>query len=123
LIAAPEPPPNDDWLKRLKEKQRPRPNNDAEKAHLPWSTAIATVRGSHFYRLPGESLEAFIDRVRSVVGDTIVSWEDEPLEKTKLNIINDALHRPLKADDDAVGFDQILPEDFQNYRPDHRIVH
>jgi hypothetical protein len=70
----------------------------------------------------GESIHGFYDRTRSIVGDAMIEWGTNEPEKTKLNIIQDHLNRPIRATEDAVGWDQILPEDLVGMQGTHGTV-
>jgi hypothetical protein len=121
LVAVPDAPQPEEWLRKLREKRRfPIDNPEAER--LPPATSVARIRDRTLYRLPGESVQGFIDRVRASVGDARVSWSEEPADPTRLSIIENALHRPLKAAED-LDFSSILAEDLNNIRPPHSIIH
>jgi hypothetical protein len=123
IAAAPEPiPSNEEALKRLRERKRPQISNDHEIGNLRPNTAIAIERDRTLYRQPGETLQGFVDRVRSIVADSKIDWREEEPDKTKLDILQDVMNRPLRADG-APDFSQILPEDLSNIVPAHRIVH
>jgi hypothetical protein len=121
--AEPEPPPPepDAWLKKLREKRRSiLITTEAE--NISPNVGSALVRGTIIHREVGETTADFVHRIRGIGGSS-VEWREYPPEKSRLSIIEDALHRPLKADGEAVGWDDILPEDLQNWHPDHRVVH
>jgi hypothetical protein len=118
----PEPPTEDAWLRRLRERKRPRPSNDPQMERLPETTSSAKVRDLVIRRELGESISGFYDRVRAQVGDSLIDWGTDEPEKTKLNIVQDHLNRPLRATEDA-DFSGVLPEDLTNYIPDHRVIH
>jgi hypothetical protein len=107
----PQPETVDPFLEKLRQK-RPRRNNDDEIDRLPAMTSIATVQGSHFYRYPDESLDAFVTRVRGILGnDAPINWVIEPQDKTRLDIVQNHLRRPLKAQSELPDLTGILPED------------
>jgi hypothetical protein len=119
----PEPPAEDAWLRKLREKKRKPPYSSIEADNLPNTTSVAIVRDRTLYRMPDESVQSFVARVRSIIGDSLVDWGTEKPDKTCLDIVQDHLNRPLKANTDEDGWDQILPEDLVGMQGTHGTVH
>ena len=123
LQTAPKPPVEDAWLRRLKEKNRLRIDNQATIERLPHNTSIASVGAYVLYRFPGETLQGFVDRCRASAGENIrIEWESDGPEKTKLDIVESALKRPLKLAED-LDFSHVLPEDLVGMQGTHRLLH
>jgi hypothetical protein len=120
--ADPEPPTEDAWLTNLrKRKHHPITDNGAER--LPPNTSSAVIRGTLVHREAGETLHDFYARIKGIGGDGLIDWIEEPTDKTRLSIIQDHLNRPLKANTDEYGWDQILPEDLVGMQGAHGTVH